>query len=96
MAAVVVLAVLFGSLVALLVAALCCVKRKGRIPLLGLVKIGKERERERDGEEGGGEQGEGLVIGLLHLVGAGIAQLVVLGLAVHSVASLILLWGHFR
>ena len=28
-------------------------------------------------------------------VGAGIAQLVVLGLAVHSVAGLILLWGHF-
>ena len=28
--------------------------------------------------------------------GAGIAQLVVLGLAVHSVAGSILLWGHFR
>ena len=28
-------------------------------------------------------------------VGAGIAQLVVLGLAVHSVAGSILLWGHF-
>ena len=28
--------------------------------------------------------------------GAGIAQMVVLGLAVHSVACLILLWGHFR
>ena len=27
--------------------------------------------------------------------GAGIAQLVVLGLAVHSVAGSILLWGHF-
>ena len=27
---------------------------------------------------------------------AGIAQLVVLGLAVHSVAGSILLWGHFR
>ena len=30
------------------------------------------------------------------MVGAGIAQLVVLGLAVHSVAGSILLWGHFR
>ena len=29
-------------------------------------------------------------------LGAGIAQLVVLGLAVHSVAGSILLWGHFR
>ena len=29
------------------------------------------------------------------VVGAGIAQLVVLGLAVHSVAGSILLWGHF-
>ena len=29
------------------------------------------------------------------LLGAGIAQLVVLGLAVHSVAGSILLWGHF-
>ena len=29
------------------------------------------------------------------MVGAGIAQLVVLGLAVHSVAGSILLWGHF-
>ena len=29
-------------------------------------------------------------------VGAGIPQLVVLGLAVHSVAGSILLWGHFR
>ena len=29
------------------------------------------------------------------LRGAGIAQLVVLGLAVHSVAGSILLWGHF-
>ena len=28
--------------------------------------------------------------------GAGIAQLVVLGLAVHSIAGSILLWGHFR
>ena len=28
-------------------------------------------------------------------LGAGIAQLVVLGLAVHSVAGSILLWGHF-
>ena len=28
-------------------------------------------------------------------MGAGIAQLVVLGLAVHSVAGSILLWGHF-
>ena len=28
--------------------------------------------------------------------GAGIAQLVVLGFAVHSVAGSILLWGHFR
>ena len=28
--------------------------------------------------------------------GAGIAQLVVLGLAVHSVTGSILLWGHFR
>ena len=28
--------------------------------------------------------------------GAGIAQLVVLGLAVHSVPGSILLWGHFR
>ena len=28
--------------------------------------------------------------------GAGIAQLVVLGLAVHSVAGSILLWGNFR
>ena len=28
-------------------------------------------------------------------VGAGVAQLVVLGLAVHSVAGSILLWGHF-
>ena len=28
--------------------------------------------------------------------GAGIAQLVVLGLAVHGVAGSILLWGHFR
>ena len=28
--------------------------------------------------------------------GAGIAQLVVLGLAVQSVAGSILLWGHFR
>ena len=27
--------------------------------------------------------------------GAGIAQLIVLGLAVHSVAGSILLWGHF-
>ena len=30
-----------------------------------------------------------------HELGAGIAQLVVLGLAVHSVAGSILLWGHF-
>ena len=30
------------------------------------------------------------------LLGAGIAQLVVLGLAVHSVAGSILYWGHFR
>ena len=30
------------------------------------------------------------------LTGAGIAQLVVLGLAVHSVAGSILLWGYFR
>ena len=30
-----------------------------------------------------------------HQLGAGIAQLVVLGLAVHSVAGSILLWGHF-
>ena len=42
----------------------------------------------------------GLVIHLLKLFrirvwGARIAQLVVLGLAVHSVAGLILLWGHF-
>ena len=29
------------------------------------------------------------------LMGAGIAQLVVLGLAVHGVAGSILLWGHF-
>ena len=29
-------------------------------------------------------------------MGARIAQLVVLGLAVHSVAGSILLWGHFR
>ena len=28
-------------------------------------------------------------------LGAGIAQLVVLGLAVHGVAGSILLWGHF-
>ena len=32
---------------------------------------------------------------LLPETGAGIAQLVVLGLAVHSVAGSILLWGHF-
>ena len=31
----------------------------------------------------------------LAVQGAGIAQLVVLGLAVHSVAGSILLWGHF-
>ena len=29
-------------------------------------------------------------------LGAGIAQLVVLGLAVHSVVGSILLWGHFQ
>ena len=33
--------------------------------------------------------------GLKQISGAGIAQLVVLGLAVHSVAGSILLWGHF-
>ena len=32
----------------------------------------------------------------MSFAGAGIAQLVVLGLAVHSVAGSILLWGHFR
>ena len=32
---------------------------------------------------------------LIYCPGAGIAQLVVLGLAVHSVAGSILLWGHF-
>ena len=32
---------------------------------------------------------------ILYKLGAGIAQLVVLGLAVHSVAGSILLWGHF-
>ena len=32
----------------------------------------------------------------LYIQGAGIAQLVVLGLAVHSVAGSILLWGHFQ
>ena len=32
---------------------------------------------------------------LLIDIGAGIAQLVVLGLAVHSVMGSILLWGHF-
>ena len=31
----------------------------------------------------------------IHAVGAGIAQLVVHGLAVHGVAGSILLWGHF-
>ena len=31
----------------------------------------------------------------MHMSGAGIAQLVVLGLAVHSVVGSILLWGHF-
>ena len=31
----------------------------------------------------------------LELTGAGIAQLVVLGLAVHSIAGSILLWEHF-
>ena len=30
------------------------------------------------------------------MLGAGIAQLVVLGLAVHSVAGSILLWGNFQ
>ena len=35
-------------------------------------------------------------LGLYSRPGAGIAQLVVLGLAVHSVAGSILLWGHFR
>ena len=34
-------------------------------------------------------------ISSLHREGPGIAQLVVLGLAVHSVAGSILLWGHF-
>ena len=50
------------------------------------------------GREGGGGGG-----GIIHCVmselkgvkGAGIAQLVVLGLAVHSVAGSILFWGHF-
>ena len=32
---------------------------------------------------------------IIKISGAGIAQLVVLGLAVHSVAGSILLWGHF-
>ena len=36
-----------------------------------------------------------LDLGLYCHQGAGIAQLVVLGLAVHSVAGSILLWGHF-
>ena len=43
--------------------------------------------------------GSAFVIYMLELLnrylGAGIAQLVVLGLAVHSVAGSILLWGHF-
>ena len=37
-----------------------------------------------------------LMICFIGCVEAGIAQLVVLGLAVHSVAGSILLWGHFR
>ena len=36
-----------------------------------------------------------LIAAFQSLTGAGIAQLVVLGLAVHSVAGSILLWGHF-
>ena len=39
-----------------------------------------------------------MIIVMMNIIssGAGIAQLVVLGLAVHSVAGSILLWGHFR
>ena len=37
-----------------------------------------------------------LDLGLNCHPGTGIAQLVVLGLAVHGVAGSILLWGHFR
>ena len=37
----------------------------------------------------------GVFLIILTHLGAGIAQLVVLGLAVHSVEGSILLWGHF-
>ena len=36
-----------------------------------------------------------IIIIIIIISGAGIAQLIVLGLAVHSVAGLIFLWGHF-
>ena len=51
-----------------------------------------ERERERDWGGGGREH----LKREIERERAGIAQLVVLGLAVHSVAGSILLWGHFR
>ena len=36
-----------------------------------------------------------IILVIFTVMGAGIAQLVVLGLAVHSVAGSILFWGHF-
>ena len=44
---------------------------------------------------GGGDEEKGDGRSIKRKKGAGIAQLVVLGLAVHSVAGSILLWGHF-
>ena len=44
----------------------------------------------------GHNQSHQLCLQFKSVTGAGIAQLVVLGLAVHSVVGSILLWGHFR
>ena len=59
-----------------------------------LVKGCDEEMQSEDGMQGC-EDMDFAAVEVHHKYGAGIAQLVVLGLAVHSVAGSILLWGHF-